>query len=55
MGVVTLTDWVSNSNEKDIAAEESHTHFDQIGGQHEFKHCSVHAAEADVPNEQCSV
>ena len=48
MGVVSLTNWVSLVTEKDIAAVASHTHFDHIGCHHEFKHCIVHSAEADV-------
>ena len=48
MGVVSLTDWVSIVTEKDIAAVASHTHFDHIGCHHEFKHCIVHSAEADL-------
>jgi len=48
MGVVSLTDWVSIVTEKDIAAVASHTHFDHIGCHHEFKHCIVHSAEAEL-------
>ena len=48
MGVVSLTDWVSIVTEKDIDAVARHTHYDHNGCHHEFKHCIVHSAEADL-------
>lgn len=48
MGVVSLRAHVPLVTEKTCVAVASHTHFDHIGCHHEFGHCLVHAAEAEI-------
>ncbi len=48
MGVVSLREHVPLVTEKPCLAVASHTHFDHIGGHHEFAERLVHAAEADI-------
>jgi glyoxylase-like metal-dependent hydrolase (beta-lactamase superfamily II) len=48
MGVVSLREWVPLVTERDLIAVASHTHFDHIGGHHEFECRAVHVAEADL-------
>jgi glyoxylase-like metal-dependent hydrolase (beta-lactamase superfamily II) len=46
MGVVPLRTWVPLVTERPLTAVASHTHFDHVGGHHEFPDRAVHAAEA---------
>lgn len=48
MGVVSLRAHVPLVTEKTCVAVASHTHFDHVGCHHEFGHCLVHAAEAEI-------
>ncbi len=48
MGVVPLRVWVPLVTERPLTAVASHTHFDHIGGHHEFADRAVHAAEAAI-------
>jgi len=48
MGVVSLRRQVPLVTEKPCLAVASHTHFDHIGGHHEFAERLVHAAEAGI-------
>ena len=48
MGVVSLRRHVPLVTEKPCLAVASHTHFDHMGGHHEFAERLVHAAEADL-------
>lgn len=48
MGVLPLRDWVPLVTERALTAVASHTHFDHIGGHHEFPDRVVHAAEAEI-------
>lgn len=48
MGVLPLRTWVPLVTERALTAVASHTHFDHIGGHHEFPDRVVHAAEADI-------
>jgi len=48
MGVVSLVDWVPQVTQKPVLAVASHTHFDHIGGHHEFPCRAVHRAEAEL-------
>ncbi len=48
MGVVSLRDHVRLLCERPLIAVGSHTHFDHIGGHHEFDERAVHAAEAEI-------
>lgn len=48
MGVVSLREWVPLVSERPLDAVASHTHFDHIGGHHEFPCRLCHAAEADL-------
>ncbi len=48
MGVVSLRSHVPLVTEKPCLAVASHTHFDHIGGHHEFAERLVHAAEAEI-------
>jgi glyoxylase-like metal-dependent hydrolase (beta-lactamase superfamily II) len=48
MGVVSLREWVPLLSERPLDAVASHTHFDHIGGHHEFPCRLCHAAEADL-------
>ena len=46
MGVVSLREQVEALAERPLTAVASHTHFDHIGGHHEFAERAVHRAEA---------
>lgn len=48
LGAVPLRQRVALLAERDIVAVASHSHFDHIGGAHEFDCCHVHRAEADI-------
>ena len=48
MGVVSLRDHVRLVRERTLIAIGSHTHFDHIGGHHEFAERAVHATEAEI-------
>lgn len=48
MGVVSLREWVPLVSERPLDAVASHTHFDHIGGHHEFPCRLCHSAEADI-------
>ena len=48
MGVVSLRAHVPLVTERTVQAVASHTHFDHIGGHHEFPCRLCHAAEADL-------
>jgi glyoxylase-like metal-dependent hydrolase (beta-lactamase superfamily II) len=48
MGVVPLRAWVPLVTERPLLAVASHTHFDHIGGHHEFADRAVHPAEAAI-------
>ncbi|MEM1428996.1 MAG: MBL fold metallo-hydrolase [Pseudomonadota bacterium] len=48
MGVLPLRTWVPLVTERPLSAVASHTHFDHIGGHHEFEDRIVHAAEAEI-------
>jgi glyoxylase-like metal-dependent hydrolase (beta-lactamase superfamily II) len=48
MGVVSLRQHVRLLGERPLIAVGSHTHFDHIGGHHEFEERAVHAAEAEI-------
>ncbi len=48
MGVVPLRNQVALLAEHPVLAVASHTHFDHIGGHHEFSERAVHRAEADI-------
>ena len=48
MGVLPLRQWVPLVTEKALDAVASHTHFDHIGGHHEFGCRLCHEAEADL-------
>ena len=48
MGVVSLRAHIPLVTEKALIAVASHTHFDHIGGHHEFATRAVHGAEADL-------
>ncbi len=48
MGVVSLRDHVRLVCGRPLVAVGSHTHFDHIGGHHEFDERAVHAAEAEI-------
>ena len=47
MGICSLRDAARDLFEKDLLAVATHTHYDHIGGFHEFEHCAVHRSEAD--------
>jgi glyoxylase-like metal-dependent hydrolase (beta-lactamase superfamily II) len=48
MGVVSLREQVAIVAERSLLAVASHTHFDHIGGHHEFPARAVHRAEAGL-------
>jgi glyoxylase-like metal-dependent hydrolase (beta-lactamase superfamily II) len=48
MGVVPLRPVVVRLSEKRTIAVASHTHFDHIGGHHEFEERLVHRRESDI-------
>ena len=48
MGVVGLRAWVPLVSERPLEAVASHTHFDHVGGHHEFERRCVHRAEAEI-------
>jgi glyoxylase-like metal-dependent hydrolase (beta-lactamase superfamily II) len=48
MGVVSLREKVALVAERPLIAVASHSHFDHIGGHHEFPQRAAHRAEADV-------
>lgn len=48
MGVVPLRPWISALRERPVTAVASHTHFDHIGGHHEFACRLCHPAEASI-------
>jgi|SRR5690625_863240 len=45
-GLVSLREQISLLSERPLLAVATHTHFDHIGGHHEFPERAVHAAEA---------
>ncbi len=48
MGVVSLREQIPTLTERPLSAVASHTHFDHIGGHHEFDDRVVHRAEAEI-------
>lgn len=48
MGVVALRQRIVALAERPVLAVASHTHFDHIGGHHEFAHRAAHRAEAAI-------
>ncbi|MEE8173408.1 MAG: MBL fold metallo-hydrolase [Alphaproteobacteria bacterium] len=48
MGVVSLKRHVTQVTEKPLLCVASHSHFDHVGGHHEFDVRLIHAAEADI-------
>lgn len=48
MGVVPLRPWLPLVSGRPLTAVASHTHFDHIGGHHEFEDRAVHRAEAAI-------
>ncbi len=48
MGVVSLKRHVTQVTEKPLLCVASHSHFDHVGGHHEFDARLIHAAEADI-------
>ncbi len=48
MGVVSLRRHVPLVTERPLLAIASHTHFDHVGGHHEFRERAVHRAEAGL-------
>ena len=48
LGHFSLRAHVSLVTERPLVCVASHTHFDHIGSHHEFSHCSVHPAEAEI-------
>lgn len=48
MGVVSLREQVPLVTEKPLLAVASHSHYDHIGGHHEFPERLIHAAEAPL-------
>lgn len=49
MGVVSLREHVPLVTGRPLTAIASHTHFDHVGGHHEFSERAVHRAEAGLP------
>jgi glyoxylase-like metal-dependent hydrolase (beta-lactamase superfamily II) len=47
-GIGSLRAEMRHLFQRDIAAIATHTHYDHIGGHHEFADCRVHAAEAHL-------
>ena len=48
MGLVSLKQHVAQVTEKPVLCVASHSHFDHVGGNHEFDERLMHAAEADI-------
>ena len=48
MGLATLGDFIGMQSGRRCLALATHTHFDHIGGHHEFSERAVHSAEADI-------
>ena len=48
LGHFSLRKHVALVSEREVSCVASHTHFDHIGCHHEFGHCSVHQAEAEI-------
>ena len=48
MGVVSLREQIPLLTERSLVAVASHTHFDHIGGHHEFDERIVHRDEAEL-------
>ena len=48
MGVLSLREHVMELAERPVICVASHTHFDHIGGHHEFEERVVHELEADI-------
>ena len=48
MGVMSLKNHVALVTEKPLLCVASHSHFDHVGGHHEFDNRIMHAAEADI-------
>jgi glyoxylase-like metal-dependent hydrolase (beta-lactamase superfamily II) len=48
MGLVSLREHVAEVTEKRVCCVATHTHFDHVGGHHEFPERLVHRAEADI-------
>ena len=48
MGVLSLREHVTQLTEKPVICVASHTHFDHIGGHHEFEQRLVHEIEAPI-------
>lgn len=47
LGICSLKDAAKDLFEKDLLAVATHTHYDHIGGFHEFENCAVHKLEAN--------
>ncbi len=48
LGVFSLRKHVPLTTERPLIAVASHSHFDHVGGHHEFGDRAIHAAEADI-------
>lgn len=48
MGLVSLRRHVALVTEKPVLCVASHSHFDHVGGHHEFEERLIHTAEADI-------
>ena len=48
MGVLSLREHVEQLTERPVICVASHTHFDHIGGHHEFEQRVAHELEADI-------
>lgn len=46
LGIQSLQEAAEDLFGKDLLAVATHTHYDHIGGMHEFDHCAVHRKEA---------
>jgi len=47
LGIASLTEAARDLLDKRVSAVATHTHYDHIGGHHEFAECLVHPAEAE--------
>lgn len=48
LGVAPLRERIAQLTDRSVLAVASHTHFDHVGGHHEFEHRLCHPAEAEV-------
>lgn len=48
LGIASLTQAARDLLDKPVKAVATHTHYDHVGGHHEFDECLVHSLEADL-------